>query len=195
MADWQKLAIIGLVILAIGCGIYMWFSTSDEVEVVVVAQSAVYEVPVQDFQARHYEGWIGSVPADAYDRTEERRKSGQTCTKIGKITTCTNRYNTWVKFTADRWAWIRNEVAYYDSPQDDLQCPDPKLGGAIEGYGSQRALPCVKRYSVDVIAADKPFTCHVESDLWFAMKPDTKWAMKVGKFTGTPWCDTLGGNK
>lgn len=206
MADWLKLAIIIVVVFLIAVGVYVWINTTDDLEVVVVSQAAFYEVPVEDYQPRKTGGWDETVPSDAYDMTSQRKQrgshqqySGQSCSGSGSKRTCTSLYitvpdfDTWVDYTVDRWQVIRIATAAYQSSTDDLKCPNPDVKeDVIIKHGSQRALPCVKHYSVNVIAADKPYTCPVESDLWFAMRPDTKWSMKVGKFTGTPWCDTLG---
>jgi hypothetical protein len=209
MSDWLKVGIIILVIVLIVGVVYAWINTTDDLEAVIAGQSAFYEVPVEDYQPRKTGGWDETVPKDAYDMTSQRKQRGshqqwmgQTCSGSGSKRTCTNNYitipdyDTWVDYTVDRWQVIRIATAAYQSEKDDLKCPNPDVKeDAVVKHGSQRALPCVKHYSVRVVAAEKPYTCPVNSDIWFAMDIGTKWSMKVGKFTGTPWCDTLGDDK
>lgn len=206
MNDLMKLAVGAAVLGLIALGVYLWVSTADVHSVTVTAQEAFYEVPVEDYQPRKTGGWDETVPGDAYDMTSHLKKRGshqeymgETCYGSGSKRTCTNNYmtvpdfDTWVDYTVDRWQVIRIATAAYHSDKDDLQCPNPDVKeDTVVKHGSQRALPCVKQYSVNVIAADKTYSCPVNSDMWFAMDKGTSWSMKIGKFTGAPWCDTLG---
>lgn len=202
-AKWILIVTTAIGLLAIG--VYLWFSTADTHEVEVTAQEAFYEVPVEDYQPRKAGGWDETVPSDAYDKTSYSKQrgshqqfSGQTCVKIGKTNSCTNNYitipdyDTWVDYTVDRWQVIRTATAAYHSSKDALICPDPDVKeDAVIKYGSQRAQPCIKHYSVTLKDADRAYSCDVNSDVWFALPAGTVLHLKVGRFTQTPWCDTI----
>lgn len=193
MSDAVKVTIGAGVILALGIGVYLWFSTADVHKVKVTAQEAFYEVPVEDYQPRQASGWDETVPGDAYNKSSYSRKRSETCSKIGKVSVCSPNYDTWVEYTVDRWQVIRVATAAYHSAKDDLKCPNPDVKeDAVIKYGSQRATPCIKHYSVTLKDADRGYSCGVNSDVWFAMPEGTVLHLKVGRYTQTPWCDTLG---
>jgi hypothetical protein len=196
VSDLMKLAIGAAVLGLIVLGVYVWTSTTDVHSVTVTAQEAFYEVPVEDYQPRQLSGWDETVPSDAYNRSESRRKRSETCNKIGKVNVCSSNYDTWVSYTADRWQLIRIATAAYHSAEENLQCPNPDVKeDVVVKHGSQRALPCVKNYSVGLQDGDKSYSCAANSDAWFDMPIGTKLSVKVGRFTQVPWCDTLGGDE
>jgi hypothetical protein len=195
------------IVVAVGIFIYFWVFTSEDKTLVITAQEAFYQVPVEDYQPRQKGGWDETVPADAYNQNAYSKQrgshqvyTGQTCTGSGKDETCHSNYisvpdyDTWVNYTVNRWEVKRIATAAYHSSKENLLCPDPDVyEDSPENihFGSQRATLCLKAYSVTMELEGEKWSCPVKSDDWFTMPIEKVVTMKVGTYTRAPWCDTL----
>jgi hypothetical protein len=170
-------------------------------------------IEIEDYQARHGEGWDETVPGGAYnehcsDRERGTRRvedgSHQECRDVDQGDGSMRRdchqvtdyrdepvYDRWCTYTFDSWAHAR-DVTASGGENDPMSWPTFTLANPGGRYGDEREGSHHENYRVEFTDHDgKKRSCEFDSvNEWNLFDVGMKVKVKVG-ITGRPDCDTL----
>ncbi|MBC8171086.1 MAG: zinc ribbon domain-containing protein [Anaerolineae bacterium] len=208
---WQ-LALIGVVILAIGGGLFTVFSTKSAT-VVLSGFRWDRSIEIERLSAVSDSSGCNSMPADAYSVTRRREQvsskqvaDGQTCTRrqvdngdgtFREQESCQTKYRSEpvygdvCYYTVDRWTTSRQAQS-----QGDKSTEPNWANTSITRTGSCRGCEREGSRSENYVLifkgdGDNVYECEVERQMWDNASMESVWNLEVGRVLNDARCDSL----
>lgn len=177
-----------LALLGLATAVFLW---KRPVVLTLAGASWRWEVPIEDYRPRRQSAWCDAMPRDAYGVAVSRRTRSCQTRKIGDVSYVDCERDDWCTFTVDRWAYVRSVVAEGGTRTD----PPPRApaytlsGGDEEGYGRERALSRVERYTLQFAGEEEVSVgCSVSRETWERVRLGAHYEVWVGVLTWWPDC-------
>ncbi|MBC8099686.1 MAG: zinc ribbon domain-containing protein [Armatimonadetes bacterium] len=206
------LALIGVVILLIGGGLFTAFATREDTATVTGFRWE-RSIDIEQMSAVPGNSSCETTPLDAYaiDRRYEQVGSkqvadGETCSRrqidqgdgtFREQTSCQTKYRSEpvmgyvCYYTVNRWVYARKVDVQGDKQAEPVwpQLNITRANCAL--LGCQREGTRRENYVLLLRRADKPFECAIARDVWDGTRLESRWRLQVGQVLNDERCDTL----